>query len=82
MDTNLITEMGQLVLKHSFALSTTTCRALISTIIHTDEALAKQLYNYAEGIGIYSAVKVKIYDFIYKYNLCNREKNIILISIH
>ncbi|XP_050448925.1 metacaspase-2-like isoform X3 [Cataglyphis hispanica] len=57
-DTTLITEMGNLVLKHSFVLSTITCRALISTIIHTDEVLARQIYNYAEGIGIYSTVKL------------------------
>lgn len=67
MDTNVTTEMAQLVLKHSFALSTITCRALISTIIHTDEVLAKQMYNYAEGIGVYSTVKVKMHDFIYKF---------------
>lgn len=66
-DTTLITEMGNLILKHSFVLSTITCRALISTIIHTDEVLARQIYNYAEGIGIYSTVKVQIYDFIYKF---------------
>lgn len=59
-DTNLITEMASLVLKYTFALSTATCRALISTIIHTDENLARQIYNYAESIGIYSSVKVNI----------------------
>lgn len=66
-DTNLITEMSNVILKHNFALSTTTCRALLSTIIHIDEALARQIYNYAEGMGIYSTVKVKIYDFTYKF---------------
>lgn len=59
-NTNLIREMGNLILKYTFALSTTPCRALVSTLIHTDEILAGQIYNYAEGIGIYSAVKVKL----------------------
>ncbi|KYN21645.1 hypothetical protein ALC57_05977 [Trachymyrmex cornetzi] len=57
-DSNLITEMANLVLKYTFALSTTTCRALVSTLIHMNENLARQMYNYAEGIGIYPAVKV------------------------
>ncbi|XP_011056238.1 PREDICTED: uncharacterized protein LOC105147133 [Acromyrmex echinatior] len=57
-DSNLITEMANLVLKYTFALSTTTCRALASTLIHMNENLARQMYNYAEGIGIYPAVKV------------------------
>ncbi|XP_039314559.1 uncharacterized protein LOC105193856 isoform X2 [Solenopsis invicta] len=57
-DTNLITEMANLVLKYTFALNTATCRALISTLIHMDENLARQIYNYAEGVGIYPAVKV------------------------
>jgi len=64
-DTNLITEMANLVLKYTFALSTITCRALISTLVHMDENLAKQMYNYAEGIGIYPAVKVNIIDFMF-----------------
>jgi len=59
-DTNLITEMANLVLKYTFALSTITCRALISTLVHMDENLAKRIYNYAEGIGIYPAMKVNI----------------------
>jgi len=59
-DTNLITEMANLVLKYTFALSTITCRALISTLVYMDENLAKQRYNYAEGIGIYPAMKVNI----------------------
>lgn len=63
-DTNLITEMANLVLKYTFALSTTTCRALVSTLVHLDENLAKQIYKYAEGIGIYSAVKVNIINCI------------------
>ncbi|RLU22399.1 hypothetical protein DMN91_004677 [Ooceraea biroi] len=58
MDTSLITEAGNLVLKYNFALSATPCRALIATLIHTDEALASQIYNFAEGIGIYSSVKL------------------------
>ncbi|XP_025263596.1 uncharacterized protein LOC105259189 [Camponotus floridanus] len=57
-DTNLITEMSNVILKHNFALSTTTCRALLSTIIHIDEVLARQIYNYAEGMGIYSTMKL------------------------
>ncbi|XP_018360746.1 PREDICTED: uncharacterized protein PF14_0093-like [Trachymyrmex cornetzi] len=57
-DSNLITEMANLVLKYTFALSTTTCRALVSTLIHMNENLARQMYNYAEGIGIYPAVKL------------------------
>lgn len=77
-DTSLITEMSNLILKHNFALSTITCRALISTIIHTNEVLARQIYNYAENMGIYSTVKVKMYDFF--INLCKKEKTI--ISIH
>lgn len=59
-DTNLIKEMANLVLKYNFALSTITCRALISTLIHLDENMARQIYKYAEGLGIYSAVKVNI----------------------
>ncbi|KYN45311.1 hypothetical protein ALC56_00157 [Trachymyrmex septentrionalis] len=57
-DSNLITEIANLVLKYTFALSTTTCRALVSTLIHMNENLARQMYNYAEEIGIYPAVKV------------------------
>lgn len=57
-DTNLIIEMANLVLKYTFALNTTTCRALISTLIHMDENLTRQIYNYAQGLGIYPAVKV------------------------
>ncbi|XP_018352292.1 PREDICTED: uncharacterized protein LOC108754466 [Trachymyrmex septentrionalis] len=57
-DSNLITEIANLVLKYTFALSTTTCRALVSTLIHMNENLARQMYNYAEEIGIYPAVKI------------------------
>ncbi|XP_011701501.1 PREDICTED: protein PFC0760c-like isoform X2 [Wasmannia auropunctata] len=57
-DANLITEMANLILKYTFMLSTATCRALISTLIHMDENLARQIYNYAEVIGIYPAVKL------------------------
>lgn len=78
-DTNLITEMSNIILKYNFALNRTTCRALVSTTIHIDEVLARQLYNYAEGMGIYSTVKVKIYDFIYKFI---QEKKITQILIH
>ncbi|KYM87377.1 hypothetical protein ALC53_03564 [Atta colombica] len=59
-DSNLIIEMANLVLKYTFALSTTTCRALVSTLIYMNENLAKQMYNYAERIGIYPTVKVNI----------------------
>jgi len=59
-DTNLIIEMANLIVKYTFALSTTTCRALISTLIHLDENLTRQIYNYAEGMGIYPKIKVNI----------------------
>lgn len=74
-DTNLITEIANLVLKYTFALSTTTCRALVSTLIHMNENLARQMYNYAEGIGIYPAVKVNIINFIYKLNSKKRNSH-------
>ncbi|XP_071626837.1 uncharacterized protein [Temnothorax longispinosus] len=57
-DTNLIIEMANLILKYTFALSTTTCRALIATLTHLDEGLARQIYNYAEGIGVYPTMKL------------------------
>jgi len=57
-DSNLIIEMANLVRKYTFALSITTCRALVSTLIYMNENLAKQMYNYAERIGIYPTVKV------------------------
>ncbi|KAL6262909.1 hypothetical protein P5V15_005698 [Pogonomyrmex californicus] len=57
-DKSLIIEMANLILKYTFMLSTKTCRALTSTLIHVDENIAKQIYNYAEGLGIYSTVKL------------------------
>ncbi|XP_011875751.1 PREDICTED: uncharacterized protein LOC105566399 isoform X2 [Vollenhovia emeryi] len=57
-DTDLIIEMANLVLKYTFALSTTVCRALTSTLVHLDENLARQIYNYAEGIGVYPQMKL------------------------
>ncbi|XP_071563681.1 uncharacterized protein [Temnothorax nylanderi] len=57
-DTNLIIEMANLILKYTFALSTTTCRALIATLTHLDEGLARQIYNYAEGVGVYPTMKL------------------------
>lgn len=52
--------MANIILKYTFALNTTTCRALISTLIHLDENLARQIYSYAEGIGVYPKMKVNI----------------------
>lgn len=52
--------MANLVLKYTFTLSTKTCRALVSTLVHLDENLAKQIYKYAEGLDIYSPLKVNI----------------------
>ncbi|XP_070170436.1 repetitive organellar protein-like [Polyergus mexicanus] len=81
-DTTLITEMGNLILKHSFVLSTITCRALISTIIHTDEVLARQIYNYAEGIGIYSTVKLlPIIHIIINTDLTEEEIYLIFLQL-
>ncbi|XP_011149412.1 putative uncharacterized protein DDB_G0282133 isoform X3 [Harpegnathos saltator] len=57
-ETALIMEMGNLILKYNFPLNTTTCRALITTLIHVDEKLAIQLYCYAEAIGLYSVIKL------------------------
>lgn len=62
-DTNLIAEVGNLILKYNFAPNITALRALISTLIHIDKSLARQLYNYAEVIDIYTAIKVKVFDF-------------------
>ncbi|KAL0129526.1 hypothetical protein PUN28_001648 [Cardiocondyla obscurior] len=57
-DSNLIIQMANLVLKYTFELNKTTGRALTSALIHLDENLARQMYNYAENIGIYSAIKL------------------------
>lgn len=65
-ETALIMEMGNLILKYNFSLSTKTCRALITTLIHIDKKLATQLYYYAETVGFYPAVEVKIFDFCEK----------------
>lgn len=73
-DTTLIIEMVNLILKYNFPLNAKTCRMLITTLIHIDEKLAMQLYCYAEAIGFYSTLEVKIFDFYsYKINLCNRK---------
>lgn len=65
--------MSNLILKYNFALSTITCRALVSTLVYIDENLAKQIYNYAEGIGVYSAVKVKLFSLFYLYSLISNQ---------
>lgn len=82
MNTTLITEMSNLILKYNFALSIITCRALISTLVHINETLAKQIYNYAEGIGIYSAIKVKLFHFIYYSFISNQFMKKTCISLN
>lgn len=66
-DTILLREISILTLKYTFALHATTCRALLSTVINNDEALGRQIYNYAKNIGVYSRLQVKLLFFIYKF---------------
>lgn len=69
----LITEMVNLILKYNFPLNEKTCRVLITTLIHTDKELTTQLYNYAEGVGFYSTMEVKIFVYLSISELCALE---------
>ncbi|XP_012141183.2 uncharacterized protein LOC105662543 [Megachile rotundata] len=50
----LIIEVGRLIDSYYFTLDAITYRALIATLVHSDMFLAKQLYQNAVALGIYS----------------------------
>lgn len=54
----LIMEVGRLIDSYYFTLDTITYRTLIATLVHTDMLLAKQLYQNAVALGIYSKPQV------------------------
>ncbi|XP_076625531.1 uncharacterized protein LOC143343955 isoform X2 [Colletes latitarsis] len=56
-DYEMIIDIGKLINKYDFVLSTITYRALIATLVHVDITLAKQLYQRAIGLGIYSKLQ-------------------------
>ncbi|XP_043250610.1 uncharacterized protein LOC122396358 [Colletes gigas] len=56
-DYETIIDIGRLIVRYDFVLSTITYRALIATLVHVDIILAQQLYERAIGLGIYSKLQ-------------------------
>ncbi|XP_020287553.1 uncharacterized protein PF11_0213-like isoform X2 [Pseudomyrmex gracilis] len=81
-DTILLREISILTLKYTFALHATTCRALLSTVINNDEALGRQIYNYAKNIGVYSRLQFwPITSIILNTDLTEEEIYIIILQL-
>ncbi|KAL2722286.1 putative histone-lysine N-methyltransferase 1 [Vespula squamosa] len=58
-ETELIIKMGYVIIKHNFTfINNVTCRAAIATLVYSDIILAKQLYQYASGLGIYRTIEI------------------------
>ncbi|XP_032691072.1 protein dopey homolog PFC0245c-like isoform X2 [Odontomachus brunneus] len=77
-----IIEMGNLILKYNFQLNTKAYRALIATLIHGNEKLAIQLYNYAEGIGLYSTIELwPVTHIIIKNDLTEEEVYLAILQL-
>lgn len=58
-ETELIVKMGYVIIEYNFTfINNVTCRAAIATLVYSDIMLAKQLYQYASGLGIYRTIEV------------------------
>ncbi|KAF7399158.1 hypothetical protein HZH68_007750 [Vespula germanica] len=58
-ETELIVKMGYLIIEYNFTfINNVTCRAAIATLVYSDIMLAKQLYQYASGLGIYRTIEI------------------------
>ncbi|KAK2585984.1 hypothetical protein KPH14_010557 [Odynerus spinipes] len=56
---DLIIKMGYMIIEYNFTFfNGTICRAVIATLVHNDMILAKQLYRYATGLGIYRTIEL------------------------
>ncbi|XP_043671202.1 MATH and LRR domain-containing protein PFE0570w-like isoform X2 [Vespula pensylvanica] len=58
-ETELIVKMGYMIIEYNFTfINNVTCRAAIATLVYSDIMLAKQLYQYASGLGIYRTIEI------------------------
>lgn len=59
MEIELVAAMGRLIIKYNFSsINTIVCRAAIKLLFRSDIMLAKRLYQYASGLGIYESIEV------------------------
>lgn len=63
----MIIDIARLIIDRNFTLNRITYRALISELVHLDMDLAKQLYEIAIALGIYSKVQVSE-RYIYRWS--------------
>ncbi|CAK9812024.1 hypothetical protein ANTPLA_LOCUS7261 [Anthophora plagiata] len=81
-DHAMIIQIIKLVEEYNFVLNTITYRALISTLVHVDIALAKRLYQTATSLGTY--FKVQFHPTIYliiNTNWTNEEIYLALLNL-
>ncbi|KAL2741693.1 putative histone-lysine N-methyltransferase 1 [Vespula maculifrons] len=58
-ETELIVKMGYVIIEYNFTfINNVTCRAAIASLVYSDIMLAKQLYRYASGLGIYRTIEI------------------------
>ncbi|CAK9823366.1 hypothetical protein ANTRET_LOCUS1725 [Anthophora retusa] len=80
-DHTMIIQIIKLTEEYNFVLNTVTYRALISTLVHVDVALAKRLYQTAISLGIYFKVQIHPTTYLIINTDCTNEE-IYLALLH